>query len=116
MAKDWDRPEEDGLPTPLQTRARIHPFYREWAPRLKAKPVFVLVRDKSSREAMMPPPLCARRFQGVTLAQFADLGVSDYAAQSTVPRRPFLRADERGVRGFELLARQVQARSRAVTK
>ena len=80
VEKDWARLETDGLLTPFQTQAWLFPFYRELAPRLKAKPLFVLVRDRADGAPMMLLPLCARRIYGVNVVQFADLGVSDYNA------------------------------------
>lgn len=77
---DWARLEEDGLLTPFQTRAWLVPFYRELAPRLKATPLFIVVRDKASGEPMLLLPLCTRRSWGVRIVRFADLGVSDYNA------------------------------------
>jgi CelD/BcsL family acetyltransferase involved in cellulose biosynthesis len=77
---DWEQLERDGLLTAFQTRAWLIPFYRELAPSLKASPVFVLVRDGTSRQPLMLLPLCSRRICGMTFLEFADLGVSDYNA------------------------------------
>jgi CelD/BcsL family acetyltransferase involved in cellulose biosynthesis len=77
---DWAWLETEGLSTPFQTRAWLLPFYKTLAPRLNATPVFVLVRNQSSRRPVMMLPLCARRQYGVTIIEFADLGVSDYNA------------------------------------
>lgn len=77
---DWAALESDAVLTPFQTRAWLIPFYRELAPRLKATPVLVLVRDGMSGRPLMLLPLCARRYYGVMVVQFADLGVSDYNA------------------------------------
>jgi CelD/BcsL family acetyltransferase involved in cellulose biosynthesis len=80
VEKDWARLEADGLLTPFQTRAWLAPFYRELAPRLKATPLIIVVRDRANGAPLMLLPLCARRIYGVNVVQFADLGVSDYNA------------------------------------
>lgn len=77
---DWEVLEREGLLTPFQTRAWLVPFYRGLAPSLKATPIFVLVRDRLSRRPLMLLPLCGRRYFGLAVVQFADLGVSDYNA------------------------------------
>ena len=77
---DWERLEKNGLLTPFQTRSWLGPFYRELAPRLNTKPLFVVVREKRTGAPAMLLPLCARKYWGVTVIQFADLGVSDYNA------------------------------------
>jgi CelD/BcsL family acetyltransferase involved in cellulose biosynthesis len=77
---DWEWLEAEGLLTPFQTRAWLLPFYGVLAPRLNATPVFVLVRDRLSRRPVMLLPLCALRRYGITIIEFADLGVSDYNA------------------------------------
>jgi len=77
---DWAWLEREGLLTPFQTRSWLTPFYRVLAPRLKATPVFVTIRDRASDRPAMLLLLCARRFFGIPLIQFADLGVSDYNA------------------------------------
>ena len=80
VEQDWARLEADGLLTPFQTLAWLAPFYRELAPRLKAKPLIIVVRDRANGAPLMLLPLCARRIYGVNVVQFADLGVSDYNA------------------------------------
>ncbi len=80
VEEDWARLEADGLLTPFQTRAWLAPFYRELAPRLKATPLIIVVRDRANGAPLMLLPLCARRIYGVNVVQFADLGVSDYNA------------------------------------
>lgn len=77
---DWERIEAEGLSTPFQTRAWLRPFYRILAPALKAKPLFVVVRDAKTGRPAMFLPLCVLRRLGVATVEFADLGVSDYNA------------------------------------
>jgi len=76
---DWHRLEEEGQLTPFQTRAWLIPFYQKLAPRLKAVPFFIIVRDGLGQPVMLFP-LCKRKLFGFTLVEFADLGVSDYNA------------------------------------
>jgi CelD/BcsL family acetyltransferase involved in cellulose biosynthesis len=80
VQSDWERLETEGVLTPFQTGAWLLPFYSVLAPRLNATPVFVLVRDKLNRHPVMLLPLCARHRYGITIIEFADLGVSDYNA------------------------------------
>ncbi len=85
ISDEWRRLEADGQLTPFQTRAWLAPFYQILAPQLKAKPVFVLVREKATGRPAMLLPLCARRHFGVTVFEFADLGVSDFNAPILAP-------------------------------
>ena len=84
ISDEWRRLEADGQLTPFQTRAWLAPL-SDPAPQLKAKPVFVLVREKATGRPAMLLPLCARRHFGVTVFEFADLGVSDFNAPILAP-------------------------------
>ena len=77
---DWARLESEGILTPFQTRACLHPLYAILAAGLRAKPLFVVVRDRQTSRPAMLLPLCSRRRLGLKMVEFADLGASDYNA------------------------------------
>ncbi len=79
-AEDWRRLEREGALTPFQSLAWTQPLYAILAPRMGARPVIVLVRDRPGGAPLMLLPLCVRRFYGLRVIEFADLGVSDYNA------------------------------------
>jgi len=62
---------------PFQTLAWLEPWYRILAPALGVRPVFATVRDEDGRPLLFFP-LCLRRWRGLRVIEFADLGVSDY--------------------------------------
>lgn len=73
-------------------------IYRRLVPHLKADPLIVTVRDTANNRLVMVLPLVRRRHRGLRTIEFADLGVSDYAAPvasaaavETVAADPFAR-------------------------
>jgi CelD/BcsL family acetyltransferase involved in cellulose biosynthesis len=77
---DFARLEAEGCVTAFQTRAWLRPFYEILAPRLGARPLILRVRDAADGAPLLMLPLATRRKYGVAVAEFADLGVSDYNA------------------------------------
>ena len=55
-------------------------LYRDVVPAMKAAPLIVTVRSVKDRELAMVLPLIRRRYGALRAIEFADLGVSDYAA------------------------------------
>lgn len=82
---DWAALESTGECTPFQTRAWLEPWYEIVAPHFGAAALFVRVRERSSGRPVMLLPLVKRRDAGLTLVEFADLGVSDYHAPLFAP-------------------------------
>lgn len=72
----WEALENEG--TPFQTRRWLIPFYRIVAPKFGATPLFVTVRDKETKRAVVFIPLWLRRWRGVKTIEFPDLNTSDY--------------------------------------
>lgn len=92
VREDWAALEVHGQCTPFQTRAWLEPWYEIVAPRYGAKPLFVRVRERFSGAPLALLPLVRRRDAGLTLVEFADLGVSDYHAPLFAPEMSDLRA------------------------
>lgn len=82
---DWVALEAGGCCTPFQTRAWLEPWYEIVAPHFGATPHFVVVRKRSSGAPLMLLPLVRRHDAGLSLVEFADLGVSDYQAPLFAP-------------------------------
>lgn len=80
VQNDWQWLEKEGLSTPFQRLAWLLPFYNILASQLDVTPLFVRVRDRQSHNPVMLMPLCTRRRCGISVIEFADLGVSDYNA------------------------------------
>ena len=74
----WAAMEDPGMP--FQNRAWLEPWYRIVAPSHRARSLFVTVRDAATARPLMFFPLCLRRWRGLKIIEFADLGVSDYNA------------------------------------
>lgn len=55
-------------------------IYRNLVPQLRADPLVVTIRDAADGRLAMVLPLVRRRYRGLRTVEFADLGVSDYAA------------------------------------
>ncbi len=89
---DWAALEAVGRYTPFQSRAWLLPWYEIVAPQFGARPLFVRVRDRATGEPIMLLPLARRRDSGLTLVEFADLGVSDYHAPLFAPEMCELRS------------------------
>jgi CelD/BcsL family acetyltransferase involved in cellulose biosynthesis len=83
VARQWQELEPFG--TVFQTRAWLLPWYRIVAPRFNATPLFVTVRHRKTRRALMFFPLCLRLKRGLRIVEFADLGVCDYNAPIMAP-------------------------------
>jgi CelD/BcsL family acetyltransferase involved in cellulose biosynthesis len=79
MLPQWRTLEQHGTSTLFQSRAWLLPWCRLISPGLKARPIFVTVRD-GSNEPVMVLPLCVRKSFGLSIVEFADGGVADYAA------------------------------------
>jgi CelD/BcsL family acetyltransferase involved in cellulose biosynthesis len=79
----WEELEKWG--TPFQTRAWLLPWRRVVAPKVRATPVYVTVRDRRTQRAVMFIPLCLRRWRGLATIEFPDLGLSDYNAPLLAP-------------------------------
>lgn len=88
---DWSTLETIGACTPFQTRAWLEPWYAQVAPHFHATPLFVRVRDRATGAPLMLLPLIKRREAGLTIVEFADLGVSDYQAPLFAPGADALR-------------------------
>lgn len=82
---DWATLEGCGAGTAFQSRGWLEPWYAILAPLFDAQPLFVTVREKSSGRPVMFLPLCRRCENGITIVEFADLGVSDYDAPLVDP-------------------------------
>ncbi len=89
---DWAALESTGECTPFQTRAWLEPWYEIVAPHFGAAPLIVRVRERYSGLPMMLLPLVKRRDGGITLVEFADLGVSDYQAPLLAPQSDAMHA------------------------
>ena len=97
VAGEWRRLEAEGAATPFQTMAWARKLYGMLAPRMGARPVIALVRDRPGGTPLMLLPLCARRIYGFRVLEFADLGVSDYNAPILAPTFNPSAAQWRGV-------------------
>lgn len=91
IRSDWAALERNGRHTPFQSRAWLEPWYEIVAPHFGARPLFIRVRDRASGAPIMLLPLARRRDSGLTLVEFADLGVSDYHAPLFAPEMAELR-------------------------
>lgn len=68
-----------------QATAFQHPswlaiLYEKLVPQLKATPLIIIVRDAADGRLVMVLPLLRRRYRGLRVVEFADLGVSDYTS------------------------------------
>ncbi|MPV88089.1 GNAT family N-acetyltransferase, partial [Georgenia ruanii] len=88
--------------TPFQHGLWLHTLYEVLAPRRGARRLVVTVRDAEGRLALVLP-LTRRRQGPLRVVEFADLGVSDYAAPVLDPR------DASALLGDGGLARQIRA-------
>jgi CelD/BcsL family acetyltransferase involved in cellulose biosynthesis len=93
VSSQWAELETCG--TPFQTRAWLLPWRRIVAPKFGATPIYVTVRDRSTRRAVMFIPLCGRRWRGQATIEFSDLGLNDYNAPLTAPDLDLDAADMR---------------------
>jgi CelD/BcsL family acetyltransferase involved in cellulose biosynthesis len=79
LLPQWRALEENGTSTLFQSRAWLLPWCRLILPVLKARVIFVTVFDASNQPVMLLP-LCKRRSFGLSIIEFADGAVADYAA------------------------------------
>jgi CelD/BcsL family acetyltransferase involved in cellulose biosynthesis len=77
---DWHWLETTGHCTAFQTRAWLHPFYLEVAPRVGLEPLFLRVTDATTGRPLMLWPLVRQRRLGLQVVSFADAGASDFNA------------------------------------
>lgn len=95
----WAAMDDRNLP--FQSLAWLEPWFRIVAPNLRARPVFVTVRQAATARPVMFFPLCLRRWRGLRLIEFAGAAVSDYnaplVAEGFDPRAADLDAIWRGV-------------------
>ncbi len=75
----WQDLERHGISTVFQSRAWLLPWFQLISPRLKAGVFFITVRDGAGRVVMFLP-LCRRKSYGLSIVEFADGGLADYAA------------------------------------
>lgn len=66
--------------TAFQHPMWLDAIYRKLVPQLRGDPLIVTVRDAVANRLVMALPLVRRRHRGLRTIEFADLGVSDYAA------------------------------------
>jgi CelD/BcsL family acetyltransferase involved in cellulose biosynthesis len=66
--------------TVFQSPIWLDRLYKRLATGLHVAPLVVTIRDQASGRLAAVIPLMRRRYRGVTVAEFADLGVSDYCA------------------------------------
>ena len=74
--------------TPFQATTWIHSWYHLLAPARAVEPVLVTVRDSATGELAMMLPLVLRHIFGLSIIEFADLLVSDYAVPLLGPAVP----------------------------
>ncbi len=75
----WQELERHGISTVFQSEAWLLPWCRLISPKIRAGVIFITVRDGSGRVTMFLP-LCLRRSHGLSIVEFADGGLADYAA------------------------------------
>lgn len=83
--------------TGFQTLNWLTVLYEELAPAHKAMPRVVVVTERNSGEVCLVLPLVIKKKRGLTVARFADLGVSDYGAPILGPAAPVKRRSIRRV-------------------
>jgi len=79
----WAELEPSG--SAFQSRQWLTPWFESLAPRVRARPLFVTVRDSSNGRALIFFAFCVRRRWGLNVAEFPDLGVTDYNAPIWAP-------------------------------
>lgn len=77
-----------GLATGFQTEAWYAPFFSGVAPHAGAEPNLVRVTSAQTGALVMALPLVVRRHAGLVIAEFADLGLSDYCVPLLGPAAP----------------------------
>jgi len=96
----WEALENQG--TPFQKRPWLLPWFRVLGPKFGATPLFVTVREETTRRPLMLFPLCLRRWRGLRTIEFPDLDVSDYnmalTAEDFHPTRDEINAIWRQIR------------------
>lgn len=66
--------------TVFQSPIWLDRLYKRLAGALRVAPLIVAIRDQASGRLAAVIPLMRRRYRGLTVVEFADLGVSDYCA------------------------------------
>jgi CelD/BcsL family acetyltransferase involved in cellulose biosynthesis len=74
----WSTLEQAGIATAFQSRAFVEPLMRRLAPALGRRGVVVEVADRNG--PLLAAAFTLRRRGGITIAELADCGLSDYAA------------------------------------
>ena len=62
----------------FQSRRWLTHWFEILAPAVRARPLFITVRDRASGRPLILFAFCVRRRWGFTVAEFPDLGVTDY--------------------------------------
>ncbi len=79
----WAELEPGG--SAFQSRRWLAPWFELLAPRVGARPLFVTVRDSSNGRPLIFFAFSVRRRWGLRVAEFPDLGVTDYNAPIWAP-------------------------------
>lgn len=77
-----------GLATGFQTEAWLTPLFSGVVPHAGAEPNLVRVTSANTGALVMALPLVVRRLSGLIVAEFADLGMSDYCVPLLGPTAP----------------------------
>lgn len=94
LSQDYAALFERSSATAFQHPLWLDALYRQLAPSLKAEPLVITVRAQRDGRLAMVLPLVRRRRRALTMVEFADLGVSDYAALVCDPsERDAIRSD-----------------------
>ena len=83
--------------TGFQTLNWLTVLYEELAPSHHAMPRVVVVTERNSGDVCLVLPLVVKKKRGLTVARFADLGVSDYGGPILGPAAPVKRRSIRRV-------------------
>ncbi|MCG6204323.1 GNAT family N-acetyltransferase [Rhodopseudomonas sp. HC1] len=94
--------EPEGVLTPFQSPRWLDAWLNVLGPAADLEPLLITVRDNRRGEIAMLLPLVLRRFYGVSLIEFADLSVSDYAFPLLGPAAPS--TPEAAAEAFEAVA------------
>ncbi len=77
-----------GLATGFQTEAWYEPFFSGVVPHAGAEPNLIRITTADTGALVMALPLVVRRLSGIAVAEFADLGLSDYCVPLLGPAAP----------------------------
>lgn len=84
----WSAVEGDLLRSPFQTAVWLRTWYDTLGRQAGVEPLLVTVRRRADDRALMLLPLIRRQEGGLKRIEFADLGVTDYAAPLLSPACP----------------------------